>query len=81
MREDERLIDDAVKAHDKNTHGLPLKDKRELWDELREIISFYRSACHLSRGPDPGRSKEWTSRALRQQAKLRQLAYGGEVLV
>lgn len=81
MTPDETLIQDCCRTHDKRTEGLPPKDKRELWDELREMIEFYRSACALSQGRDPGRAKAWTSNALRTQAKLRQLAYGGEVLV
>lgn len=81
MTPDEKLIDACCETHDQRCRGLPVSARRELWDELKELIAFYRSACELSRGRDPGRSKEWMSRALRTQAKLRQLAYGGEVLV
>lgn len=81
MTADEKLIAHCIDTHDRRTNGLPPSAKRELWDEMKRLIAEYRLACDLSRVGDPDRDRAWTKNALRWQAMLRQLAYGGEVLV
>jgi len=31
--------------------------------ELQRVVDEYKAACELAKGPDPGRSKHWKTRA------------------